>query len=326
MLRRRQATETRSSSLPETGEGADRDHFGQNRKLNGLFELEVVQESLPGRDGDGGNYDATPDSFPDAFAGEASSTWGDFKGFSEVKLENLSHIPESLENLNGEQASTNDTDVSDNHGTTSCGQIFPRTAEYSRRDVFPNVPLKASLSPEEVIKRSFPEIPVPQFLENIGGLNQMLDTQTEEVDIPEHTKMQLCTDSGIFWKTLNHARNPSGLRCPWNESHCQENLLAVLGIDAHQKILSECKDDVLEKSNIKENEDSSADKFSISKALIQTKLSVSPDPRQSHLFTYNLFLKKTPSTGNMQYITVPQKKRIFTTQSLKMKMFSSNVC
>ncbi|KAL8168851.1 UNVERIFIED_CONTAM: hypothetical protein K2H54_020392 [Gekko kuhli] len=93
-------------------------------------------------------------------------------------------------------------------------------------------------------------------------------------------------------------------------------------------VLPEGNDGVLEKSNVKENEDSNIDKFSISscKALIQTKLSVSPDPKQSHLFTYNLFLKKTPSTGNTQYITVPQKKRIFTTQSLKMKMFSSNVC
>lgn len=56
------------------------------------------------------------------------------------------------------------------------------------------------------------------------------------------------------------------------------------------------------------------------------QLSITPDSRQSNLFTYNLFLKKAPSGGNLQYITVPQKKRIFTTQSLKLKMFRSNIC
>ncbi|XP_060118698.1 uncharacterized protein CLBA1 [Heteronotia binoei] len=324
---KRLSAETCALSLPETTEGAD-GHLSQNRKLGGLFEQETAQGTLPSEGGKGGNYDPSPDSLPDPFTAEAGSTWGDFEGFSEVKLENQSHILEPLENLNGEQASAKGTDVNDNHCTTSCGQICFQTAGQNRREVSPNVLIKASLSSEDVIKRSFPEVPVPQFLENISGLNQMLDTNTEDVGVPERTKIEPCTDSGDLWKLLTRARNLSGLRCPWNESHCQENLLAVLGIDAHQKVLPEGKDDVVEKSSIKEMEDSNIDKFSISncKALIQTKLSVSPDPRQSHLFTYNLFLKKIPSAGNTQYITVPQKKRIFTTQSLKMKMFSSNVC
>ncbi|XP_015279055.1 PREDICTED: uncharacterized protein C14orf79 homolog isoform X1 [Gekko japonicus] len=269
------SAEVYALSLPETTEGADGYHLSQN---------------LPSEDGDGGNDEASPDSLPDAFAAEAGSTWGDFEGFSEVTSENQSHIPASLENLNGEQASTKGTDVNDNHCTTSCGHVSFQTAGQNGGEVFPNVLMKASLSSEDVIKLSFPEVPVPQFLENISSLNQMLGTNTEDVGVPEHAKMQPCTDSGSLWKLLTRARNPSGLRCPWNDSHCQENLLAVLGVDAHQK------------------------------------LSASPDPKQSHLFTYNLFLKKTPSTGSPQYITVPQKKRIFTTQNLKMKMFSSNVC
>nr|XP_056708084.1 uncharacterized protein CLBA1 [Euleptes europaea] len=284
---KRLSAETRALSLAEASEDAGRSHSSPNRKLGGLSELETVQESLPSEGGDG-NFEASLDCFADAFAAEASSTWGDFESFSEAKSESQSLIP--LEDLNGERAPTNDTDVNDNHLTTSCGQVFSRTAGHHRSDVFPNVPMTASFSCEDVIKLSFPEVPVPQFLENVSGLNQLLDTKTEDMGVPERIQMQPCTDSGNLWKILTLARNPSGLRCPWNESHCQENLLAVLGIDAHQK------------------------------------LSVTPDPRQSHLFTYNLFLKKTPSAGNMQYITVPQKKRIFTTQSLKMKMFSSNVC
>ncbi|XP_077179965.1 uncharacterized protein CLBA1 [Paroedura picta] len=322
------SAETCNLSPPETSEGADRSHLGPNRKVGDLFELETVQGNLPSEDGEGGNDAASPESLPDALATESGSAWGDFEGFSEVKSESQSAVPESLENLNGEQPSTKGTAVSDKHCTNSCGQISFKTAGQNRRDAFPNAPMQASLSSEDVFKLSFPEVPVPQSSENIRCLNQMLDANTEDVGVPEHTKMQPCTDSANLWKLLTRARSPSGLRCPWNESHCQENLLAVLGIDAHQKVLPEGKDDVLEKGNIKEAEESNIDKFSISncKALIQTKLSVSPEPRQSHLFTYNLFLKKTPSTGNAQYLTVPPKKRVFTAQSLKMKMFSSNVC
>ncbi|KAL8168852.1 UNVERIFIED_CONTAM: hypothetical protein K2H54_020456 [Gekko kuhli] len=162
------SAETCALSLPETTEGADRYPLSQN---------------LPSEDGDGGNYEASPDSLPDAFAAEAGSTWGDFESFSEVKSENQSHIPESLENLNGEQAC-------DNLCTTSCGAISFQTAGQNRKDVSPDVLMKASLSLEDVIKLSFPEVPVPQFLENTSSLNQMLDTDTEDVGVLEHTKTQ----------------------------------------------------------------------------------------------------------------------------------------
>lgn len=136
------SAETCTLSLPETTEGADRYQLSQNRKLGGLFELETVQENLPTEDGDGGNYEASLDNLPDAFTAEAGNTWGDFEGFSEAKSENQSLIPESLGDLNGERASTNGTDVNDNHCTTSCGQISFKTAGQNRRDVFPNILMK----------------------------------------------------------------------------------------------------------------------------------------------------------------------------------------
>ncbi|XP_053138818.1 uncharacterized protein CLBA1 [Hemicordylus capensis] len=319
--------ETSAISFSGNSQAVDVHHLNQNTNLNKSSELEVVWKSLPSEGEDGTIHEAPPDS-SDSSMVESCSTWGEFEGFSEVKLENLSHTAESLEKLNEKQASTHDTDLNGSHSITSCKQLFSKSTGHNRREAFANAPVKASLSSEDIIKLCFPDVPVPQFLENISSLDRMLDPQTEDTDIPECTRKQLCTDSRNFWEILTHASNPSGLRCPWNGSHYQENLLAVLGIDAHQKALPEGKDDILKKPDVKENEDSDVGRLNIStcKALIQTKLSVSPDPKQSHLFTYNLFLKKTPSGGNMQYITVPQKKRIFTTQSLKMKIFSSNVC
>ncbi|XP_028602956.2 uncharacterized protein CLBA1 isoform X1 [Podarcis muralis] len=320
------STETGATSLSENSSGTDVHSLNQNGNFDESSELEMIQKSLPVECGDKRVYEASLES-PDTSLGESSSTWGDFEGFSEVKQENLSNTLESLEKPNGKQTYTNDADVSDSCLTTSCRQFSSKTTGHNRKETFANTSVKAVLSSEDIIKLSFPEVAVPQFLEKISSLDQVLYTKTEDTNIPECTTKQLCTDFGNLWKTLTQSTNPSSLRRPWNKSHYHENLLAVLGIDAHQKAVPEGKNDILETS-ISENEDSNVDKFNIStcKALIQTKLSVSPAPKQSHLFSYNLFLKKTPSGGNMQYITVPQKKRIFTTRSLKMKMFSSNVC
>ncbi|KAG6933261.1 hypothetical protein G0U57_019568, partial [Chelydra serpentina] len=109
-------------------------------------------------------------------------------------------------------------------------------------------------------------------------------------------------DSGNLWRTLREPDSITGLRCPWNKSYCQENFLSALGIDVNQKDFSGDSKEGLEETNVKINEDLE-DGFNITKckALIQTKLSVSPDSRHGHFFSYNLFLKRTPSNGNMQF-------------------------
>ncbi|KAM6460184.1 uncharacterized protein CLBA1 isoform 1-T2 [Liasis olivaceus] len=301
-------------------------YLNQNGNLDASLEMEMVQKKIQSKSDDGMIDEGSLESPQDNSTVESNNTWGDFEGFSEVKLVNLSNIPESLEKMNEKLTYTNGMDVSDTHPTTSFRQFLSKAAGYKKETVA-NAIMKAVISSEDIVKLSFPEIPIPQCLDKISTLKQVLDPKREDADIPECTEKQVCIDSANLWKTLAHCNSPSGLRCHRNESHCQENLLAVLGIDANQKALPEFKDSILERTN-RENEDSGVEKFNLTtcKALIQTKLSVSPEPRQSHLFTYNLFLKKTPSSGNMQYITVSQKKRFFTTQSLRMKMFSSNVC
>lgn len=46
-------------------------------------------------------------------------------------------------------------------------------------------------------------------------------------------------DSGNIWSTLRDFDNTPILRHPWSKSHCQENLMSVLGIDANQKVIEQ---------------------------------------------------------------------------------------
>ncbi|KAJ7345245.1 hypothetical protein JRQ81_001195 [Phrynocephalus forsythii] len=309
-----------ASHLVKDSGRADGHHVNKTKNLDESLEEEMAQNNhLVSKSGEGRVYEAL--SGNPLGTVESSNTWGDFEVFSEIKLDNLIDTPESLEKIHEKQTHANGVDNS-HRFTTSWTQFFPQAPGHNRREASANDPKKAIFSSEDIVKQSFPEVPVLQFLEKINSLEHVLGTKTEDVDIPE----QFGTASANLWKPLIHSSSPPSLLCPWNGSHYQENLLAVLGIDPHQKVLPESNDDIVEKSNIRENEDSNVDKCNISKALVQTKLSVCPNPRQSHLFRYNLFLKKTPPTGNMQYITVPQKKRIFTTQSLRMKMFNNSIC
>ncbi|XP_009696715.1 PREDICTED: uncharacterized protein C14orf79 homolog [Cariama cristata] len=291
-----------------------------------IINLEVMQRSLPIVNSKGRSCEGFCES--GYSTSEPSSSWGDFEGFKESldKSEKFSHNLEIL--VKSTKTSRVDTDLSSGHCSTSAGHFCSEPSLHSGIQEASSLLNEANHSYEDIFKSGFPEVFVSQSRESIRSLDQVLHTNTEDVGIPEFMKNQLCIDSGNIWKTLRDFDNTPGLRHPWSKSHCQENLLSVLGIDANQKDFSESQDDIFEEPNVKDNEDFRFDGFSINdcKALIQTKLSVSPNSRHGHLFTCNLFLKTTSSNGNMQYITIPRKKHIFNTDNLKMKFFSSDVC
>uniref|UniRef100_A0A8C3GEH8 Clathrin binding box of aftiphilin containing 1 n=1 Tax=Cairina moschata TaxID=8855 RepID=A0A8C3GEH8_CAIMO len=258
---------------------------------------------------------------------EPRGSWGDFEGFRESlgKSERFDHNPEI--SVKSTKTSEGDTDWNGGHCSTSAGHLCSEPSLHSVIQDISSSLNEANHSYEDIFKLGFPEVFVSQSRENIRSLDQVLHTNNEDVGIPELMKNQLCIDSGNIWRTLRDLDNTSRLRHPWSKSHCQENLLSVLGIDANQTDSSKSQDDIFEESNVKDNEDFGFDGFSINncKALIQTKLPVSPDSRHD-LFTCNLFLKTTSSNGNKQYITIPRKKPIFTTQNLKMKFFNNDIC
>ncbi|KFO12528.1 Uncharacterized protein C14orf79, partial [Balearica regulorum gibbericeps] len=291
-----------------------------------ISNLEVMQQSLPVVNSRGRSCEGCSES--SYSTSEPSSSWGDFEGFRESsdKSERFSHDLEVL--VKSTKTRRGDRDVSSGHCNASAGHFCSEPSLHSGIQEAPSSLNEANHSYEDIFKVGFPEVFVSQSRENIRSLDQVLDTNNEDVGNPECVKNQLCIDSGNIWRTLRDFDNTTSLRHPWSKSHCQENLLSVLGIDANEKDFLESQDDIFEESNVKDNEDFRFDGFNINdcKALIQTKLSVSPDSRHGHLFTCNLFLKTTPSNGNMQYITIPRKKHIFATQNLKPKFFSSDVC
>lgn len=299
-----------------------------NEKTNNeeIINLKVMQQSLPGVNSKGRSCEGFSES--SYSTSEPSGSWGDFEGFRDslAKSERFSHNLEVL--VKSTRTSRGGADLSRGRCRASAGHLRSEPSLHSGIQEAWSSLNEANHSYEDIFKLGFPEIFVSQSRESIRSLDQVLDTNNEDVGIPELKKNQLCIDSRNIWRTLRDFDNTPSLRHPWSKSHCQENLLSVLGIDANQKDFSESQDDIFEDSNVKDNEDCRFDGFSINdcKALIQTKLSVPPDSRHGDLFTCNLFLKTTSSNGDTQYITIPRKKHIFATHNLKMKFFSSDVC
>ncbi|KFO83481.1 Uncharacterized protein C14orf79, partial [Buceros rhinoceros silvestris] len=287
-----------------------------------IINLEVMQQSLPVASGKGRSSEGFSESCQ--ATSEPSGSWGDFEGFKESldESERFSYNFEVL--VKSTKTSRVDMDFSRGCRSTSAGHVCSEPSPRSGLQEASSSLKEANHSYEDIFKLGFPEVFVSQSRESVRSLDQVLDTNNEDVGIPELMKNQLCIDSENIWRMLRDFDNTPSLRHPWSKSRCQENLLSVLGIDANQKDFSESQDDIFEESNVKDNEDFRFDGFSINdcKAVIQTKLSVSSDARHGHLFTCNLFLRSVSSNENMQYVTLPRKKHIFATHNLKMKFFS----
>ncbi|XP_064279190.1 uncharacterized protein CLBA1 [Passer domesticus] len=315
------AAEAGGVSLQESG--CD---WNERKSDEEIVNLEAMQQSLPVTNSEGRSREEFSES---SFStSEPSGSWGDFEGFREPldKPERFDDNHEVL--VKSARARGAHPDLSSGGCSISAAHVCTEPSLCHGMQEASGSQGEEDHSYEEIFKLGFPEVFVPQSRECIRSLEQVLEAKNEDVWIPELLKNQLCMDSGNVWRALRDFDNTPSSRHPWSKSHCQENLLRVLGVDANQKDVSENRADIFEESNIKDNEDFRCDGFSVNdcKALIQTKLSVSPDSRHGHLFTCNLFLKTTSSNENTQCITIPRKKQIFSAHNLKMKFFSSDVC
>ncbi|XP_030806139.1 uncharacterized protein CLBA1 [Camarhynchus parvulus] len=315
------AAEAGGVSLHESG-----CNWNERTRNEEIVNLEATQQSLPAMNREGRSCEEFSES---SFStSEPSGSWGDFEGFTEP-LDRSEIFSDKLEVL-VKSATTRGADLELSRGGCSISAAHvcaEPSLSHGMREASGSL-REEDHSYEEIFKLGFPEVFVPQSRECIRSLEQVLDASNEDVWIPELLKNQLCMDSGNVWRALRDFDNAPSSRHPWSKSHCQENLLSVLGVDANQKDVSENQADIFEESNVKDNEDFRFDGFSVNdcKALIQTKLSVSSDSRHGHLFTCNLFLKTTSSNESTQCIAVPRTKQIFSTHNLKMKFFSSDVC
>ncbi|KFQ20028.1 Uncharacterized protein C14orf79, partial [Mesitornis unicolor] len=237
-----------------------------------ITKPEVMQQSLPVVTSRGRSCEGFSES--SCSISELSSSWGDFEGFRESldKSERVSHNLEVL--VKSTETSRADRDLSSGHRSASAGHFCSPSEVCVNRKTMTR---HANHSYEDIFKLGFPEIFVSQSEESIRSLDQvLLDTSNDDAGFPELRKNQLCIDSGNIWRTLGDFDNTPSIRHPRSKSHCQENLLSVLGIDVDQKDLLESQDDFFEESNVKDNEDFRSDGFSINdcKALIQTKVRI----------------------------------------------------
>ncbi|KAF2982229.1 hypothetical protein EK904_008795 [Melospiza melodia maxima] len=255
--------------------------WNERKSNEEIVNFEAAQQSLPAANSEGRSCEEFPES---CFSpSEPSGSWGDFEGFTEPldKSEMSSDNCEVLVNsavTRGADAGLSrggcSVSISAAHGCAEpslCHGKQEASGSLSQEDH----------SYEEIFKLSFPEVFVPQSRECIRSLEQVLDASNEDVWIPELLKNQLCMDSGNVWRALRDSDNAPSSRHPWSKSHCQENLLSVLGVDANQKDVSENQTDIFEESNVKDNEDFRFDGFSVNdcKALIQTKVRIALEVR-----------------------------------------------
>ncbi|XP_027705130.1 uncharacterized protein CLBA1 isoform X2 [Vombatus ursinus] len=204
---------------------------------------------------------------------EHNSSWGDFEGFSEAsdKSDTFSSL-DILERWAAPGARGSDADLN-GCVTTPCGclqtESLPCMGETAAAS-----PSKANLSYENIFKLVFQEVPVQQMTEDICTLHHFLEKHNEENTSCKSVKKQFCSESQKLWRILQEKDGTSTSKCLWSKSHCQDNFLLVLGIDAAQKDLSGGKNHVLEDSNLKETEElTEVNGFNLNncKALIQTK-------------------------------------------------------
>uniref|UniRef100_U3D0P8 Uncharacterized protein C14orf79 n=1 Tax=Callithrix jacchus TaxID=9483 RepID=U3D0P8_CALJA len=252
--------------------------------------------------------------------GEHSSTWGEFEGFRESSAKS-GQFSQSLELLEGPTElqpprTTSAPKECSSHQPCQGGPWVTGTAA-----VPPSEPI---LSSESILKCAFQEITVQQAAEDISTLDHFLEVSSEEPDL--ECVHKLCNESRRLWRALQNTHT-SASQCLWNESHCQEKFVLILGMDAMWKDLSGGQGHVMDDSDLREPEGLltvSGFRLQHCRALIQTKLSGPPGGRQGRLMACSRFLK-TPSCGGGQHFTLPWKK-MFPLRNLKLTFFNSDVC
>nr|XP_027802438.1 uncharacterized protein CLBA1 [Marmota flaviventris] len=254
-------------------------------------------------------------------AGELSSTWGEFEGFRESSAK--SGLPQSLELLER----PTDPQPLETPALKEGGSHLPHQGGSGATGITSHPSSEPVLRYENIFRFAFQEVTVEQATEDVSTLDHFLDISSEE-DPGLASAHRLCSESRKVWRALQNTSTMSVSRCLWSQSHCQEKLFLVLGIEAAQKSPSRDQGHISEGPDLKGPEELLAlSTFDLPhcKALIQTKLSGTPGSRQGSLITYSLFLK-TPLHGNGRHITSPQEKKVFPPRHLKLALLNRDVC
>ncbi|XP_057587263.1 uncharacterized protein CLBA1 [Hippopotamus amphibius kiboko] len=184
---------------------------------------------ISGRSGEGEGPSACTAGGPDP--GEQSGAWGEFEAFRESSAgcEQFSQSFKLSERPTEPQLP----------GTTSAqmerGSCQPHQGGPGVTGTGAVAPSEPIVSYENIFRFAFQEVPVLQATEDVSALDHFLETSNEEKPDLESVH-RLCSESRKLWRALQNTGTTTTSRCLWSESHCRENFLPVLGIDAAQKV------------------------------------------------------------------------------------------
>ncbi|XP_053331385.1 uncharacterized protein CLBA1 [Spea bombifrons] len=241
---------------------------------------------------------------------EVPSTWGDFESFSECNPQS-----EDFYYSDDVQAGPSQQDSPSTNGHLSAPSNGDGLSEQTGRESF-LLPEGDTEVFKNIFRDSFPDAPVSHCKEDVKSLHQLLVPSPEERCDGESIKTRL-------WPScigLDQVDNISAAKpaYDWKNSHGCKNLLDLLQVDCSEKPL---EDEDRPLDDITCSEMFSGDGTLSppgSKALIQTKLHVAPGSKHGHIFSYELFLKKSPADVTLPFLTFNGKKSFFNTNLLRL--------
>uniref|UniRef100_A0A8C3W1S6 Aftiphilin clathrin-binding box domain-containing protein n=1 Tax=Catagonus wagneri TaxID=51154 RepID=A0A8C3W1S6_9CETA len=232
--------------------------------------------------------------------GEHPGAWGQFEGFQEssARSEQLSRALELPERPTEPQPPSTASAQGER------GSPQPRQGGPAWTEATAVSPSEHILSYADIFRSAFQEVPAQQAAGDVPALDHFLETSAEEKPGLESLH-EPCSESRKVWRALQSSVSTSASRCPRSESRCWESLLLALRLDAAQGQPGLPEPEGLQ----------GARGFCLHRcrALIRTKLSVTPGSSQGGLAAYGLFLK-TPLQGGRRGASPPRRSPRLVTQ------------
>ncbi|XP_063802597.1 uncharacterized protein CLBA1-like [Pseudophryne corroboree] len=236
---------------------------------------------------------------------ESTSTWGDFESFNEFtpQSEQFYYADESF--------------CLDSFDTmTLTGEDYTETTDgQAKWDAFnlENV-LQSTEGCESIFKMSFPAMPVSETSEDVTNLSTLMTSSNEE-----HLCKLIRTR---LWLDCDHSQQGGDIlpvKSGWdwpNSKGCRDlRLLLGTGAENFSDNGEETSDGVMI-TNIERFSTGDSMPPAGNRCLIQTKLDVVPGSKQGHIFSYQLFLKKSTDVP-LPFLTFSGKKSFFSTNQLR---------
>lgn len=240
---------------------------------------------------------------------DITSTWGDFESFTESTPQSEIFCY-SAEEMSG--ALQDISSATTSHSTKTFKDVDSAVASEFHVGWEHLLLEEDPKAFQSLFRDSFPDIPVDQCNEDVESLQQLIVSSNKA-----------CTDDDLIqtkpWPTFFswerfREMSASEPACEWMKSESCTNLLTLLGVDASNK---SSRDNLICNDSETPNGNRTMQPAG-NKALIQTKLHVAPDSKDGQLFSYHLFLKKSPADLTLPFLTFYGKKSFFNTNHLRL--------